>query len=63
MSIIGFEEITSNCPQCGYSKENVEYYNCGPIRYIKCPKCNYVMKESTNAPIGKLFDTWNRKAD
>ena len=51
--------IKKNCPKCGNDRKNIEYYNCGPIRYIKCPKCMFVMKEGVDSPIGKLFDAWN----
>lgn len=58
---IGYKEIKANCPQCGCSRDKIEYWNCGPIVYLECPDCRFQMKECVDTPIGieKLFATWN----
>lgn len=61
MPIIGLPDIKKNCPKCGCSREKIEYWNCGPIVYIRCPICSYRLDESVDTPLGidKLFSTWN----
>ena len=59
--ILGNKNIKKGCPKCGCPKERIEYYNCGPIVYIRCPDCKYRMTEGVEAPIGELYETWNKQ--
>ena len=59
MPITGYGMIRRDCPVCGCSKDKIEYWNCGPIVYIKCPCCKYSVREGVDTPYGKLLETWN----
>lgn len=63
MPSIGDERIKADCPKCGYNNQKIEFWNCGPITYIKCPQCGYTVREGVNATIGMLFETWNAAND
>lgn len=61
MPKIGYKEIKANCPQCGCSRDKIEYWNCGPIVYLLCPECRLEMRECVDTPNGidEMFATWN----
>lgn len=53
--------LKSPCPECGCDAAKIEYYNCGPIVYLKCPDCGYVLRDSDSfvRAVG-LVNYWNR---
>lgn len=61
MPVTGHNKIKRDCPKCGCSREKIELWNCGPIVYIKCPNCRFRISEGVEAPLGKLFETWNEE--
>ncbi len=62
MPIVGEESgLKSPCPECGCEAKKIERYNCGPIVYIKCPECGYVLRESDYfARAVGIVNYWNR---
>lgn len=56
---MAFVKITRGCSRCGCPSEKIEYKNCGPIIYIRCPECCFGMKEGRDTPLGELVPTWN----
>lgn len=61
MPVVGYKEIRRDCPKCGCTKDKIEYWNCGPEVYLRCPSCRYRLDETVDTPIGidKMFATWN----
>ncbi len=54
--------IEASCPECGNEPQNIEYWNCGPIVRILCPKCRFVCNEREGYEKGyvDIFDYWNQ---
>ena len=55
--------ILADCPNCGTEPEAIEYFNCGPIVYLRCPKCKFRLNEDVECNrIGMeaLIKAWNQ---
>ncbi len=55
------KQIESGCPKCGNEAFKIEYWNCGPIVRIRCPKCGFACNEHEGREKGyeDIFDYWN----
>ncbi len=57
--------IKAPCPKCGCPAEEIEYYNCGPIVRLRCPRCASGVNETKAWKSGftgseGLFEYWNQ---
>lgn len=63
MPSVDIKGLKANCPKCKSDPKHIEMWNCGPIVYLRCPNCNFRLRD-VDVVIGmrtmdRLINLWN----
>lgn len=57
--------VKAQCPNCFCFPEKIEFWNCGPIVWLRCPECGFRINEAEleegSRGLEGLIEMWNRK--